>query len=306
MDCLVSPQPHWLGRAAFCKRIRHNPGLARVPLEASPVQSLTSLWRLVRPMRGRISSQSPARAAPAYRQVARTPLVRPCSLQRLPATWRESQVADLERSRFMLGVLRRCILRSFAFALAATPSLSGRIHPRDSRGRGTLAPAESFIAACKVRAVYQIRYRLRSLAGRWSFSRQRSWDFWLFAALLSPDGWLAFPRPQPTCRSSKDRAAVLGSGSRRKSYQKEGRFDQGSFAAASRFSAWQAVPGLDLASRCCHELCALPGIRTHRCAPAGSRHLGRPPARGVLLPVPDARELGQRSRATCSSAYQTG
>jgi len=141
--------------------------------------------------------------------------------------------------------------------LPPTPNLSGRIHPRDGRGRGKFAARfGSFIAVCKSegRCTRSDTRASATWPGDWSLSRQRSWDFRPFAALLPPGGWSRLRDPQPTCRFSNRRAAVLGSGSGARNLSSKRHADQGRSAAASGFSAGQAVHGHALAGRCCPGL----------------------------------------------------
>lgn len=166
------------------------------------------------------------------------------------------------------------------------------------------SPPDHSSPSVRLRAVYQIRQRATQLGREIGLTPGSAHGISVLRSFAPAVRLVAFPPSRPTCRFSNHCAAVLGNGSAAKTVRKEARRSRRS-AAASGFSARQAL----MRPRCRRELLPwafpLPGIRTHGCAPAGSRHLGRPPACGVLLPVPSAHELGRRSRVTCSSACAT-
>lgn len=195
----------------------------------------------------------------------------------------------------MLGVLiRRCILRSFAFALTTNPQPFRPDSPPWRPGAvASSRPPDHSSPSVRLRRCTRSENGLTQLGREIGRSPGSAHGIFALRSVAHARRLVASPQPQPTCRSSNNRAAVLGSGSKRQELSENGRVDQRPFAAASGFSAWQAVPANDMAGQCCHGV-LLFQVFGRTCAPAGSRHLGRPPARGVLLPVPNARELDRR------------
>jgi hypothetical protein len=208
------------------------------------------------------------------------------------------EAANFRRSRFGL-------CRPQAMALAVFRPLNSPLPARPFRPVTPCWPGASASLSVRlgpfIAALYRAMFQTQTtgLAAAWPgnlVSRRRSWGSMPFAALILSVGPARFRASQPTCHWACD--------CRLRHFRGGPVAKVGTCGATGQTicpGCWVFRRAIGRCSALLPWAFPLPGFQTPRPvvlplgAPAGSRHLGRPLVCGVPLPVPDARELGQRS-----------